>query len=344
MPASDDKKSDNLSDTHGQQHLALALPHQVLPQQQKQQQPPVVPPAPMPSHNMPQSQAYYLSPPQLANVPAVAQPSQGQYLPPDSQYRAPQVQDVSRVMPQPAQSQINQTAQVQPMSTYQSQWPQQLPQQVPPVQQPSMQPQIRPSSPPVYSSYVPSQPNPSPPETLPNSVPMQVQFSAISQPVPVRPETIPYGYGSTVRPVQQQPPPQHLKATYASPGDGYAASGPHPTHTPGNTYVMYDEGGRAHHPAQQPHFPQSAYPPTSLPPQNLQHATSSNLVVRPPQFVRNHPYSELIDKLVSMGCRGDHVVSVIQRLEESGQPVDFNAVLDRLNGHSSGGPQRGWSG
>ena len=45
-----------------------------------------------------------------------------------------------------------------------------------------------------------------------------------------------------------------------------------------------------------------------------------------------------------MGFRGDHVASVIQRMEESGQPVDFNAVLDRLNVHSSGGSQRGWSG
>ena len=62
------------------------------------------------------------------------------------------------------------------------------------------------------------------------------------------------------------------------------------------------------------------------------------------QFMRNHPYNELIEKLVSMGFRGDVVASVIQRMEESGQPVDFNAVLDRLNLHSSGGSQRGWSG
>ncbi|KAK6142604.1 hypothetical protein DH2020_022952 [Rehmannia glutinosa] len=41
---------------------------------------------------------------------------------------------------------------------------------------------------------------------------------------------------------------------------------------------------------------------------------------------------------------GDHVVGIIQRLEESGQPIDFNSVLDRLNrGHSSAGSQRGWS-
>ncbi|KAL3509380.1 hypothetical protein ACH5RR_028781 [Cinchona calisaya] len=344
-PPSEAKQSENLADTHGQQ-LALALPHQLLPQQQQQQQqppPPVAPPPTVPSQSMPQSQAYYL-PPQLQNAPAAAQPSQGQYVPDDSQYRASQMQDVSRVAPQPAQSQVNQTPQIQPMPPpYQPQWSQQLPPQVQPLQQPSVQSQIRPTSPPVYSSYVPNQPNPSP-ETLPISMPTQVQFSGISQPGPVRPETIPYGYSGALRPIQSQPPPPHLKATFTSPGDGYAASGSHPTLSSGNTYVMYDERGRPHHPAQPTHFPQSAYPPTSMPPQNLQPATSSNLVVRPPQFVRNHPYNELIEKLVSMGFRGDHVVGVIQRLEESGQPVDFNTVLDRLNGHSSGGPQRGWSG
>ena len=63
------------------------------------------------------------------------------------------------------------------------------------------------------------------------------------------------------------------------------------------------------------------------------------------QFMRNHPYNELIEKMVSMGFRGDHVASVIQRMEDSGQPIDFNSVLDRLNVHGSVGPQRGgWSG
>jgi Fe2+ transport system protein FeoA len=53
-------------------------------------------------------------------------------------------------------------------------------------------------------------------------------------------------------------------------------------------------------------------------------------------------YGELIEKLVSMGFRGDHVMAVIQRMEESGQPIDFNTLLDRLSGQSSGGPPRGW--
>ncbi|CAI9089405.1 OLC1v1023972C1 [Oldenlandia corymbosa var. corymbosa] len=341
-----DTNKNETADAHGQQ-LALALPQQILQQQHQQQQPPAVaPPAPvpLPSQGMVQSQAYYLTQPQLPTVPAAAPPSQGQYLQPDSQYRVPQMQELSRIAPQASQSQANQTPQVQTMPQYQPQWTPQGPQPVQQLQQPSVQPQMRPSSPSVYPSYLPNQQTPTPPETVPSSMQMQVQYSGISQPGPVRPEGIPYGYGGTVRPAQPQPPPQQIKASYTPPGEGYTAPGPHPTHSPGNAYVMYDEAGRPHHPPQPPHYQQSAYPPTSMPPQNMQPATGSNLVGGRPQIIRNHPYNELIEKLVSMGFRGEHVVGVIQRLEESGQPVDFNAVLDRLNGHSSGGPQRGWSG
>jgi len=45
--------------------------------------------------------------------------------------------------------------------------------------------------------------------------------------------------------------------------------------------------------------------------------------------MRSHPYNELIENLVSMGVRGDLVVSINQRMEETGQPVDFNSVLER---------------
>ncbi|GER26326.1 hydroxyproline-rich glycoprotein [Striga asiatica] len=58
-----------------------------------------------------------------------------------------------------------------------------------------------------------------------------------------------------------------------------------------------------------------------------------------------HQYNELIEKLVGMGYRADHVVSIIQRLDETGQTIDFNSVLDVLNSHmkgSGGAPQRGW--
>lgn len=138
-----------------------------------------------------------------------------------------------------------------------------------------------------------------------------------------------------------------MKGSFAAqPADVYGATGAHPALPPASGYMMYEgEGGRTHHPPQPPpHVAQGGYPPSSA---SLQNPGGHNLMVRNPnqsQFVRNHPYSELIEKLASMGFRGDLVASVIQRMEESGQPIDFNSVLDRLNVHGSVGPQRGWSG
>ncbi|XP_021827190.1 trithorax group protein osa isoform X1 [Prunus avium] len=335
-PTSDGQKTDNTPETNNQQ-LALALPHQVAPQPQ-----PVAPPPQAPTQNVTQQQSYYLSPTQLQNPPP-PQHSQNQYLPSDSQYRTPQVQDIPRVAPQPTQSQVNQTPQVQSFPQYQ-QLPQ--PQQVQFPQQPSMQPQMRPpSTTNVYPSYPPGQQtNPSPPEAVPSSMSMQVPYSSIPQQGSGRSDAMPFGYSGAGRPIQQQPPPQQLKGAFgAQAGEGYAAAGPHPALPPGSTYMMYDgEGGRTHYSAQVPHY---GYPPTSAPHQTPQPTTAPNLMARNPQFIRNHPYSELIEKLASMGFRSDHVLSVIQRMEERGEPIDFNAVIDRLsNVHSSGGPQRGWSG
>ncbi|KAL3355958.1 hypothetical protein AABB24_016892 [Solanum stoloniferum] len=350
QPVSDSNKGDNSTDVNGQQ-LALALPHQVAPRapltNQPVEQPQQAPPQPIPSQSMTQSQGYYLPPVQMSNPPAPTHLSQGQYLSSDPQYRTSQMQDLSRLPTQPGAPPGNQTPQIQSMPQYQQQqWAQQVPQQVQASQQvqqhqlPTVQQQGRPSSPAVYPSYPPSQPNPSP-EPVPNSMPMQMSFSAIPQSVASRPEAIPYGYDRSGRPIQSQPPTQHLKPSFGAPGDGYATSGPHPSLSAGNAYLMYDgEGPRG----QPPNFPQSGYPPSSFSPQNAQSSPSPNHMVRPPQLMRTHPYNELIEKLASMGYRSDHVVNVIQRLEESGQTVDFNTVLDRLNGHSSGGPQRGWSG
>ncbi|KAJ6291460.1 hypothetical protein OIU76_023516 [Salix suchowensis] len=326
----------NASDIRNQQ-LALALPHQVAPQQHA---PPVPPLSQAPPQNVTQQQSYYLPPTQLPSSAAPAQHPQNQYLPPDPQYRTPQMQDVSRVAPQPAQPQVNQTPQGQQFPQYQQQWPQQLPLQVQPPQQ--MQPQIKPTSTTAYTPYQPpGQPtNPSPQETLPISLPMQASYSGAPQPLASRADTMPYGYGIPQQP--RHPSPQQVKGTFGGQhNDAYATAGPHPGQPPASPYMIYDgEGGRPHHTPQQSHFPQGGYPP--------QPAAGTGLLPRhssPSPFFGNHPYSDLIEKLVSMGFRGDHAASVIQRMEERGEPVDFNAVLDRLNVQSSGGPQRGgWSG
>ncbi|XP_044503318.1 activating signal cointegrator 1 complex subunit 2 homolog [Mangifera indica] len=350
------KKKENASDMHNQQ-LALALPHQVAPQQQ-----PVALPSQPPPQNVTRQQSYYMPTNQIPNPPAPApalapspipasvpvpvpsQQPQSQYLTSDPQYRTSQVPDPTRLAPQVTHSQVNTVPPGHQFpQQYQQQWPQQLPQPVQQSQQPSMQPQIRSPSTTVYPTYASSQPTPPPPEMLPNSGSMQVSYSGVSQPVSSRADAMPYGYGAPGRTAPQQAPSsQQIKGGYrVQPGDGYASAGPLPT--PGSAYIMYEgEGGRTHHPSQQSHYPPGGYPPP-----NPQPTVGANLMSRPPshsQFIRNHPYNELIEKLVSMGFRGDVVASVIQRMEESGQPVDFNAVLDRLNLHPSGGSHRGWSG
>lgn len=138
-------------------------------------------------------------------------------------------------------------------------------------------------------------------------------------------------------------PPQ-IKGHYpAQPGNPYGSSEVHAAPPPASTYMTNrGEGVQASYPIPPSQFAQSGYPPQSAPVQNP--APHNPTVRNPnqPQLIRNHPYSELIDNLVNMGVRGDLVVSIIQRMEETGQPINFNSVLDRLNAHSSLGPQRGW--
>ena len=75
---------------------------------------------------------------------------------------------------------------------------------------------------------------------------------------------------------------------------------------------MYDSEGKAHRPPQPPHYTQGGYPPTSVALKNPQPTIGPILMVRNPshsQFFRNHLYSELIEKLVSMVFRSDHVAT-----------------------------------
>ncbi|KAI7733440.1 hypothetical protein M8C21_006467 [Ambrosia artemisiifolia] len=257
--------------------------------------------------------------PQPAPVPAPQPPMtqpQAYYLPPGS----------TQYPPQPPQ--------VQSVPQYQQQWtPQVQPQ---PQPQPMMQPVSITSSPQIYPQYLPTKPPATPsPAPLPNSTPMQMTYSAMPPPGSNQPMT--YSYGPPAQTAQPQLPPQaqqqqqHLKTGYgAQPGEGYVAGGPP------NTYMVYDNAsGRVQHPNQGGQY----YPPNQ---QQGSVISGGGMMPRPSQqFMRGHPYSEVVDKLVSMGYRSDHVMSVIQRMDEAGQTIDFNSVLDQLNGHSSG---RGWSG
>jgi len=59
-------------------------------------------------------------------------------------------------------------------------------------------------------------------------------------------------------------------------------------------------------------------------------------------MMRGHPYGEMIEKAIAMGYPRDQVLNVTQRMAESGQQMDFNTLLDRLNEAGSGAPPRAW--
>lgn len=158
-------------------------------------------------------------------------------------------------------------------------------------------------------------------------------------------DAMPNGYSGAGRTVPQQPLLQLMRGSFsAQPADVYGTSGAqsHTTRPPASSYDVYDgENARAHYPPQPSHYAQAGYPPTSA---SLHNPASHNLMVPSPsqsQFIRSHLYNDLIEKFVSMGFRGDHVANIIQRMEETQLPIDFNSVHDRLDVHN---PQRGWSG
>eukprot|EP00262_Sarcandra_glabra_P006762 TRINITY_DN1928_c0_g2_i1.p1 TRINITY_DN1928_c0_g2~~TRINITY_DN1928_c0_g2_i1.p1 ORF type:complete len:537 (+),score=96.73 TRINITY_DN1928_c0_g2_i1:192-1802(+) len=341
------KKTDSVPDSQNQQ-LALALSHQTtiptsLPARAPEQhQLPVQQHPPPPSlplqqtvHFQNQPHAYYSQQNQIPNQPPLPpqQLQQDQHLQSELQYvpQRPQMQDLSRQAPQP-QAPVNQTP-TPSFPQYQQQWPQQFPRQVQP-QQPPPQAQVRPQTH-VYPPYPPQPTNPSP-----ESMPMQVPFSGISQPGGIRPESAVYGYGGSSRTVpqqqthpnaQRQPQNQINQSTYGPQlADGGFSGGGPLTQPNLQGYMMYDtDGSRPTHPS---HFQQGSYPPSHVSALQNPQPPPGGVGVRHSgsQIMRGHPYGELIEKFVSMGYTQENVVGAIQRMEDSGQPVDFNALLDRL--------------
>ncbi|KAF3490231.1 hypothetical protein F2Q69_00057537 [Brassica cretica] len=264
-----------------------------------------------PQQQQQQQQQYYMPPtPQLQNTPApVPVPA------PQSQPQAPPAQ--AQFMPPPPAPSHPSSAQTQNFPQYQQNWP--------------PQPQARPQSSGGYPTYSPPPSNQSSVEPSPSSMQMPSTYAG-----PPQQSMQGYGYGAPPPPQA----PQQTKMSYShQTGDAYLPSGPPP---PGYANAMY-EGGRMQYPPPQPppqqqqqgHYMQGGgYAPQ-------QHQAGGGNTGTPPPVSRSK-YGELIEKLVSMGFRGDHVMSVIQRMEESCQPIDFNALLDRLSVQSSGGPPRGW--
>ncbi|XP_020590416.1 TGF-beta-activated kinase 1 and MAP3K7-binding protein 3-like [Phalaenopsis equestris] len=199
-----------------------------------------------------------------------------------------------------------------PFSQYQQQWPQPMLPQPSSSQSQVPRPQTLPSYP-TYTAYNQS------------SITESFQSSSIPPPAPY-PMPQPIGYGVTGSGISH-PPPQHIIQRHTSPPppplvkSSFIGSNPYPPQPNIQAYTsgFAIDGSRASHP------------------QNYQ--TNMN---RPPtpQILRNHPYGEMIEKAVNMGYLRDHVVSVVKLLGETGQPFDFNALLDELN---NGGPPRAWS-
>jgi UBA-like domain (DUF1421) len=303
-----------------QQHLALPQPQlSQQPVQQDQytvnQQTTYYPVNQAPVQQLPPGYHYVQVAPAQPQVPPVQPPSPQQQQAPPPQ----QAQVVNPMTQQPA-----------PIPQFSHQWapqqqpnPQQFtsqgmqPSQAAPLSRPvppSGAPQ-RPHTPPGYSPFPPHQPSNSIPETYAVSMPIPTPYSTAPQPGMNRSDMVPVGYGSQGN---ARPPIQNqglfMTASQMSKG-GYTNV---PPYMQGNL-SGYSSG------------------PYNYPPSNV-----SGVHVGSQQLPRNHPYGDFVEKAVGMGYPREQVTSFAVKMAESGQPMDFNALLDRLNGVSN--PSRAWSG
>ncbi|XP_072974684.1 uncharacterized protein [Typha angustifolia] len=288
-----------------------------------------------------QANAYY---PQRQTA---VQDQQSQTFQPEVQYMQARSQSQDLPTQDPAQRpQMMNQARSQSFPQYQQQWPPQPPQQFQPQvvqpQQPStqqlppkvVQPQLPPlqaqigsQAPPSYPPYSSYQPGNPVPETFSGSMAKQGQYSTIHQPGATRSEVAPLGYGGQggTTPTQhntQGPYGPHMtKVEYTS-----TASYRPPVNVQGYN-APYNYSVSNVPPAHSPQLPSSEYGRSRHPGQ---------------QIMLNHPYGDMIEKAISMGYPREQVIGVTHKMAESGQPMDFNVLLDRLNGGSASMPPREW--
>ncbi|CAL4961348.1 unnamed protein product [Urochloa decumbens] len=335
------RQAPGIPDAHGQQ---LQPDVQYLPARPPAQDVPVhASSQPPQAGNQTQAQSY---PPyqqqwhQQSSQPTpapVAQPQQtfSQPFPPPAQQ--PQLSNVQQFPPQPVQQPQSNSQQYPPPPVQPQQSNPQLPPQAMQPQHPPVQAQMRPQTPPNYPHYPPQQPLNPTPETMPGNVAMQGQYNTAA-PSGVSRSEAPYSYGGPGMPPSQAPP-QHMQR-HQLPPSSQGSYGPPPS-----------KGSYASGPAQyasqgnpQGYGAGYGYPPSGPP------------AVQPPQMppggvgmshpgshmMRGHPYGEMIEKAITMGYPRDQVLNVTQRMAESGQQMDFNTLLDRLNEAGSGAPPRAW--
>ncbi|XP_074569005.1 uncharacterized protein LOC141825526 [Curcuma longa] len=198
------------------------------------------------------------------------------------------------------------------------------------LQQPASQAQIRSQPPPVYAPYQSPSPVASGPETFLSRMPMQGPNPTITQAVGIRPEASPYHYGGTNMSVL--PPPMQNNTQ--------------PPVSQGSFPPQPGSGGYMSTALPPPYSMQGYNAAYSYPSSNLPAARNQQMPPLPHHYdsqpIRNHPYREMIEKAVSMGFDRNQVTNVVQRMGESGQPVDFNSLLNILNGHAGGPSTSAW--
>lgn len=338
-----------------QQSPVTSLPQQQAAQLQQQ---PNVMPVQSYYQQSPQQQGQLHQPPhapQATQLPHMQQtlqppPQQAQHLPYMNQ--PPHIHNISNqsVQPQVQRPQVQQLPQQQTQIQ-----PQPLTQQPHFQQQAQLRPNIYQGQThgvsPESFSYTPETPNRQ----------TQLSYQGVTSGIPSEPSM--YNYGSpsqTIQPSSQGPlhtqtlRPQHSQGG-SQIGDNSNVSSSqvplppiHPMHgfstynlpprPPTNPYGAFSTG------QQMNPFP-GTYTRFPSPQQAQQYAqTTGNMVTNSGggHLPSGHAYDDLIEQVAGMGFSRDQIRGVIQRLNESGQPVDMNVVLDRLNSGTAGPSQRGW--
>ncbi|CAL9050422.1 unnamed protein product [Musa banksii] len=163
----------------------------------------------------------------------------------------------------------------------------------------------------------------------------QMQLPAVSQPPPL------HNMQQQMQlPAVSQPPPLHNMQQQMQPPVSQNSIGPQfgkGGYMGSATYPPTPYNPQAYHPAY-------SYPPSNLPASRNQQGPPSNGPAPhyETRLMRNHPYGDMIEKAIGMGYDGNQVMSLVQRMAETGQPMDFNSLLDRLNGQAAGATPRAW--
>ncbi|XP_065002663.1 pollen-specific leucine-rich repeat extensin-like protein 1 [Musa acuminata AAA Group] len=185
--------------------------------------------------------------------------------------------------------------------------------------------------PPLHNMQLPvvSQPPPL------HNMQQQMQLPAVSQPPPL------HNMQQQMQlPAVSQPPPLHNMQQQMQPPVSQNSIGPQfgkGGYMGSATYPPTPYNPQAYHPAY-------SYPPSNLPASRNQQGPPSNGPAPhyETRLMRNHPYGDMIEKAIGMGYDGNQVMSLVQRMAETGQPMDFNSLLDRLNGQAAGATPRPW--